>query len=51
MRLNSDQLSNFLQQQKTAPSVFLLSGDEPYQKMEAADAVREFARNNSFTER
>jgi DNA polymerase-3 subunit delta len=51
MRLNSDQLANFLQQQRTIPSVFLLTGDEPYQMMEAADAIRNHAKNNSYAER
>ena len=42
MKLNSDQLASFLQQngnKPNSPKVFLLTGDEPFQLMEAADAV------------
>ena len=52
MKLNVDQLSRFLQNQKTNfPQVFLLAGDEPLQKMEAADAIRDFAKQQGFSER
>ena len=50
MRLNADQLANYLQQQKRVPHVFLLSGDEPYQLMESADTIRQYAKENSFVE-
>ncbi len=51
MRLNSDQLASYLQQNKNAPTVFLLTGDEPYQMMEAADAVRSYAQQAGYSER
>ena len=51
MRLKSDQLSSYLQQNKNTPSVFLLTGDEPYQLMEAADAVRNYAQQAGYSER
>ncbi len=54
MKLNSDQLASFLQQNGSkvnSPQVFLLTGDEPYQLMEAADAVRAHAQNNGYSER
>lgn len=43
MRLNLDQLSSHLQRSELAP-VYLLSGDEPLQMMEAADQIRAHAR-------
>ena len=61
MKLNVDQLTSFLQQNsKQANQVnnnantlkaFLLTGDEPYQLMEAADAIRAFAQQLGFSER
>ncbi len=51
MRINPDQLSSFLQQKRENQGVFLLSGDEPYQLMEAADTIRQFAKQQGFTER
>jgi DNA polymerase-3 subunit delta len=51
MRLNADQLTTFIQQQKSTPCVFLLSGNEPLQMMEAADAVRQDAKRQGFSER
>lgn len=54
MKLNSDQLDSFFQQnasKQNSPKVFLLTGDEPYQLMEAADAIRAHARQTGFTER
>ena len=55
MRLNADQLPAFLQQQKSqntvSPTVFLLTGNEPLQMMEAADTVRQYARDKEFSER
>ncbi|HSO99847.1 MAG TPA: DNA polymerase III subunit delta, partial [Thioalkalivibrio sp.] len=49
MRLKPDQLSRHLEQ--GLASVYLFSGDEPLQLMEAADAVRAAARARGFTER
>jgi DNA polymerase-3 subunit delta len=49
MRLRSEQLTNHLQQQ-LAP-VYLLSGDEPLQMLEAGDAIRHAARQQGYTER
>ena len=52
MKLNSDQLSSFFQQSGTKkPQVFLITGDEPYQIMEAADAVRAYSQQSGFSER
>jgi len=54
MRFNSDQLASYLQQngnQANTPTVFLLTGDEPYQLMEAADAVRAHALQTGYSER
>ena len=51
MKVNVDQLIPFLKQsQKTIP-VFLLSGDEPLQLMEASDAIRKYAQQQGFGER
>ncbi|PVV05992.1 MAG: DNA polymerase III subunit delta [gamma proteobacterium symbiont of Ctena orbiculata] len=49
MRLRTEQLANHLQQQ-LAP-VYLLSGDEPLQMQEAADAIRHAAREQGYSER
>jgi DNA polymerase III subunit delta len=49
MRLRNDQLSSHLKRD-LAP-VYLLSGDEPLQMMEAADEIRSTARKQGFTER
>lgn len=43
MRLGIDQLSSHLQRSELAP-VYLLSGDEPLQMMEAADLIRGHAK-------
>lgn len=54
MKLNSDQLASFFQQnasKQNSPKVFLLTGDEPYQLMEAADAIRAHAQQTGYTER
>jgi len=54
MKVNSDQLASYLQKstsQNKAPKVFLLTGDEPFQLMEAADAVRAHAQQAGFSER
>lgn len=51
MRLNSDQLPSYLSQQKEIPSVFLITGNEPFQLMEAVDAVRLQAKHQGFSER
>ena len=54
MKLNSDQLTSFFQQnanKQNSPKVFLLTGDEPYQLMEAADAIRAHAQQTGYTER
>jgi DNA polymerase III subunit delta len=44
MRLNIDQLSSHLKRSDLAP-VYLLTGDEPLQMMEAADQIRAHARS------
>lgn len=51
MKLNPDQLQQYLRTQNNIPNVFLLSGDEPLQIMEAADALRVYAKSAGFTER
>jgi DNA polymerase-3 subunit delta len=49
MRLRNDQLTSHLQR-GLAP-IYLLSGDEPLQMMEAADQIRSIAKEQGFTER
>ena len=49
MRLRFDQLDSHLQH--GLQSIYLISGDEPLQSMEAADGVRAAAREQGFTER
>ncbi len=49
MRLHSDQLA--AQMQRGLAPIYLISGDEPLQMREAADAVRTEARSQGFTER
>lgn len=51
MRLNFEQLAPFLEEQKDIPPVFLVTGNEPLQMMEAADCIRQVARNHEFVER
>ena len=50
MRLKLDQLLARLKQGALAP-VYLISGDEPLQLMQAADAIRQRARADGFAER
>ena len=50
MRLKPEQLPARLAQGALAP-VYLVSGDEPLQLMEAADAIRQRARAQGFSER
>lgn len=51
MKVNADQLSQFLQRQTEVPRAFLVSGDEPLQVMEACDAIRNHAKAQGFSER
>jgi len=51
MKINPDQVTQFLQRQQQAPSVLLLSGDEPLQILEAADTIRSYAKKQGFAER
>ncbi|MEE9310660.1 MAG: DNA polymerase III subunit delta [Cocleimonas sp.] len=51
MKVNADQLEQFLQRQQDMPRAFLISGDEPLQVMEACDAIRQQAKNKGFSER
>ncbi|MEE9326203.1 MAG: DNA polymerase III subunit delta [Cocleimonas sp.] len=51
MRLNFEQLPNYLEKQQSMPLVFLISGNEPLQKMEAADCIRQYAKKRHFNER
>lgn len=50
MRLSFEQLNPHLQSGKLAP-VYLISGDEPLQMMEATDAIRSTAKQHGFDER
>ncbi|MDX5332488.1 MAG: DNA polymerase III subunit delta, partial [Gammaproteobacteria bacterium] len=49
MRLRPEQLETELA--KGLAPIYILSGDEPFQLMEAADAVRAAARAAGYTER
>ncbi|MEJ2609686.1 MAG: DNA polymerase III subunit delta [Candidatus Thiodiazotropha sp.] len=49
MRLRNDQLP--AQLKRTLAPIYLLSGDEPLQMKEAADQIRQTAREQGFTER
>jgi len=54
MKINAEQLDTYLQKlskQGQGPRIFLLSGDEPFQKMEAADAIRGYASQVGYSER
>lgn len=51
MKINPDQIKSFLQRQKKMPSVLLLSGDEPLQILETADAIRHYVKEQGFSER
>ena len=51
MKVNADQLEQFLQRQQEIPRAFLITGDEPLQVMEACDAIRLQAKNQGFSER
>ncbi len=50
MRLRADQLATKLNRQGLAP-IFCISGDEPFQLLESADLIRQFAREKGFDER
>lgn len=49
MNARPDQLKAMLA--KTAYPVYMVSGDEPLQQMEALDLIRDFLRNNDYAER
>jgi len=51
MKVYPEQLQDYLQKQKNMPPVFLISGDEPLQMMEAADQIRQSVKAAGFTER
>ncbi len=51
MNVNADQFLRLFDDGKPLSPVYLLSGDEPLQMMEAADAVRKAAREQGFIER
>ncbi len=51
MKVNADQLEQFLQRQQQTPPAFLITGDEPLQVMEACDAIRLQAKKQGFSER
>ncbi len=50
MHLHAEQLSEHLRKQSLLP-VYLLSGDEPLQLLEAGDALRDAARNAGYSQR
>jgi len=49
MQIRFSQLKKHLS--KSSLTVFLVSGDEPYQHMRAADMFRKYSRDSGFTER
>ncbi len=51
MKLSVEQLPNFLSRPENFKPVFFLSGEEPLQMMEAADAIRSTAQQLGYTER
>jgi DNA polymerase-3 subunit delta len=51
MKLSVEQLPNFLARKENFKPVFFLSGEEPLQMMEAADAIRLAAQQLGYTER
>jgi DNA polymerase-3 subunit delta len=51
MKLSAEQLPNFLARPENFKPVFFLSGEEPLQMMEAADAIRAAAQQRGYTER
>ena len=51
MKVNADQLDSFLKRHQETPRVFLISGDEPLQVMEACDSIRQVARKKGYSER
>lgn len=51
MNVQAEQLMRLLESDKPLSPIYLLSGDEPLQMMEAADAVRRVARDQGYTER
>ena len=51
MRLSVEQLPHFLARAENFKPVFFLSGEEPLQMMEAADAIRSTAQQLGYTER
>ena len=51
MNVKSDQFPKLLQNGQPLSPIYLLSGDEPLQMMEAADAVREAAKQQGFLDR
>jgi len=51
MNVQADQLARLLESGRPLSPVYLLSGDEPLQMMEAADAVRKAAREQGYLER
>ena len=50
MRLRAEQLQSTLKSKGLA-SIYIISGDEPLQLMEAADEIRQFARQLGYDER
>lgn len=51
MKVYPEQLQSYLKKQKELVPVFLITGDEPLQIMEAADLIRNTAKSAGFTER
>ena len=49
MKIRVDQLAAHLQ--KTLAPIYLISGDEPLQRQECADAIRDLAREKGFIDR
>ena len=51
MNVQSDQFLKLLQNGQPLSPIYLLSGDEPLQMMEAADAVRQVAKQQGYADR
>jgi len=50
MKIKPPQLSNYLKNQGLS-AIYVITGDEPLQMMECTDSIRDFARQQGFTER
>lgn len=51
MKTRADQLDAQLKRLSPVPPVFMVTGDEPLQHAESCDKIRQYLRNDGFTER